>query len=55
MPSTEENLKKFIKDYLKENLGVSVETDFCCDADARKIVVKLWMGDECISTATEYL
>ena len=55
MPNIEEHLKEFIKDYLKENLGVSVETDFCCDADARKIVVKLWMGDECISTATEYL
>ena len=55
MPSTEEQLKKFIKDYLKENLKVSVETDFCCDADAKKIVVKLWLGDEEISAATEYL
>ena len=53
MPSTEEQLKKFIKDYLKENLRVSIGTDFCCDE--RRTVVQLWLGDECISTETEYL
>ena len=53
MPGTEEQLKKFIKDYLDENLKVTVYTDFCCDA--KEIVVKLWLGDEEISTATEYL
>lgn len=55
MPNTEEQLKKFIKDYLKENLKVSVWTDFCYDADAKKIGVTLWMGDEEISSSTEYL
>lgn len=55
IPSTEEQLKKFIKDYLKENLKVSVGTDFCYDADAKKIGVTLWMGDEEISSSTEYL
>lgn len=55
MPNTEEQLKKFIKDYLKENLKVSVGTDFCYDADAKQIGVTLWMGDEEISSSTEYL
>lgn len=53
MPSTEKQLKKFIKDYLEENLTVTVFTDTCCDD--KEIVVKLWLGDEEISTATEYL
>ena len=53
MPGTEEQLKKFIKDYLKKNLKVTVYTDFCCDD--KEIVVKLRLGDEDISTATEYL
>lgn len=53
MPVTEEELKKFIKDYLEENLKVTVYTDFCCDD--KEIVVKLLLGDEDISTATEYL
>ena len=53
MPKTEKELKKFIENYIKENLSISVVDDYCCDD--KRITVELYLKNKQISSSDFYL
>lgn len=53
MPKTEKELKKFIENYIKENLSISVVDDYCCDE--KYITVALFLKNKQISSSDVYL